>query len=99
MGLKVGGRGGAGHGREMHRRPDPLPPPSTAPQDEFAAARAWVASSLSFAHGGSVSVFEVTIRELGGLLAAFDLSGDRVFLDKARRLGGSGGSFAPLQLL
>lgn len=57
-------------------------------QDEFNAAREWVASSLSFAHGGSISVFEITIRELGGLLAAFDLSGDRVFLDKARATRG-----------
>lgn len=34
-----------------------------------------------------VSVFETTIRELGGLLSAFDLSGDPVFVDKAERLG------------
>ena len=36
---------------------------------------------------GEVSVFETTIRELGGLLAAFDLSGEMVFLDKATDLG------------
>jgi len=34
-----------------------------------------------------VSVFETTIRELGGLLSAYDLSGERVFLDKAKELG------------
>ncbi len=54
---------------------------------EFQEARDWVASHLSFAGGGSISVFEVTIRVLGGLLAAFDLSADPVFLEKARDLG------------
>lgn len=34
-----------------------------------------------------VSVFETTIRVLGGLLSAYDLSGDGVFLNKARELG------------
>lgn len=34
-----------------------------------------------------MSVFETTIRELGGLLAAFDFSGESVFLDKAEDLG------------
>ena len=34
-----------------------------------------------------MSVFETTIRELGGLLSAFDLSGDMVFLSKATDLG------------
>lgn len=54
---------------------------------EFAEAREWVASKLSFDHAGSVSVFETTIRELGGLLSAFDLSGDAIFLEKAKQLG------------
>lgn len=53
---------------------------------EFAEAREWVAKSLSFDHAGTVSVFETTIRELGGLLAAFDLSQDQVFLQRAREL-------------
>ena len=53
---------------------------------EFDEARDWVANSLSFGRAGTVSVFETTIRELGGLLSAFDLSGERVFLDKAREL-------------
>ena len=30
----------------------------------------------------NVSVFEMTIRGIGGLLAAHDLSGDAVFLDR-----------------
>ena len=45
-------------------------------------------SSHTFGNAGSVSVFETTIRELGGLLSAYDLSKDRVFLDKALELGG-----------
>ena len=35
----------------------------------------------------SVPLTQTTIRELGGLLSAFDLSGDSVFLDKAKELG------------
>jgi mannosyl-oligosaccharide alpha-1,2-mannosidase len=54
---------------------------------EFAEAREWVATSLNFAKGVSVSVFEITIRVLGGLLAAYDLSKDRLFLEKATDLG------------
>ena len=34
-----------------------------------------------------MSTFETTIRMLGGLLAAFDLSGEQVFLTKATDLG------------
>lgn len=51
-------------------------------KDEFWKARDWVRDHLSFGRAGDVSVFETTIRELGGLLAAYDLSGDRVFMDK-----------------
>lgn len=35
----------------------------------------------------SVNVFETTIRVLGGLLAAFHLSGEEVLLEKADNLG------------
>lgn len=55
-------------------------------KEEFAEAREWVAKSLTFDHAGSVSVFETTIRELGGLLSAYDMSQDEVFLQKARQL-------------
>lgn len=54
---------------------------------EFSEARDWVAQSLTFNNAGVVSVFETTIRELGGLLAAYDLSKDDVFLKKAEDLG------------
>ena len=33
-----------------------------------------------------MSLFETCIRELGGLLSAFDLSGDRMFLEKSEDL-------------
>jgi uncharacterized protein YyaL (SSP411 family) len=55
-------------------------------KDEFKEARDWVATSLTFEHAGTVSVFETTIRELGGLLAAYDLSKDTIFLTKAQQL-------------
>ena len=56
-------------------------------KDEFWKARDWVRDSLSCTRVGSVSVFETTIRSLGGLLAAYDWSGDKTFLDKANDLG------------
>lgn len=46
-------------------------------------ARAWVEESLVFSNNRDVNLFEVTIRVLGGLLAAYHLSGDKLFLDKA----------------
>ncbi|EQC31483.1 hypothetical protein SDRG_10659 [Saprolegnia diclina VS20] len=55
--------------------------------DEFHRARDWVAYNLDFTHlgvdGNVVSIFEVTIRELGGLLGAFAVSRDPVFLQRA----------------
>jgi mannosyl-oligosaccharide alpha-1,2-mannosidase len=50
---------------------------------EFKEARDWVASSLSFNKPSTVSLFETTIRVLGGLNSAYDLSKDKIFLDKA----------------
>ena len=57
-------------------------------RDEFLRARNWVRDHLSFdSVEQDASVFEVTIRCLGGLLSAYDLSGDQVFLSKADDLG------------
>ncbi|GLT28719.1 hypothetical protein SLA2020_036300 [Shorea laevis] len=53
-------------------------------QEQFQRAREWVANSLDFNKDYEASVFETTIRVLGGLLSAYDLSGDNVFLEKAR---------------
>lgn len=56
-------------------------------KEEFWEARDWVRDHLSHDHVKSVSVFETTIRSLGGLLSAYDWSGDHAFLDKAVDLG------------
>lgn len=56
-------------------------------KDEFWRGRDWVRDHLTFENTGQVSFFETTIRELGGLLAAYDLSGDDTFLTKAKDLG------------
>eukprot|EP01051_Picozoa_sp_SAG22_P013515 SAG22_NODE_1524_length_4228_cov_4.624606_1_plen_93_part_00 len=37
--------------------------------------------------GGKVSFFETTIRDLGGLMSAYDMSGDAQLLAKAKELG------------
>ena len=56
-------------------------------KDEFWDARDYVRDHLRFGSGATISVFETTIRALGGLLSAFDLSRDRAFLNKAEELG------------
>lgn len=56
-------------------------------EDEFRKAREWVANSLNFNKDYEASVFETTIRVVGGLLSAYDLSGDEVFLEKAKDIG------------
>jgi len=53
----------------------------------FKEARDWVATSLNLDSMTSISVFETTIRALGGLLSAYDLSEDPIFLEKAKILG------------
>jgi len=50
---------------------------------EFRVARDWVAHNLSFIRDAYVSTFEITIRVLGGLLSAYHLSHDDIFLNKA----------------
>ncbi|XP_043463104.1 endoplasmic reticulum mannosyl-oligosaccharide 1,2-alpha-mannosidase [Leptopilina heterotoma] len=55
--------------------------------EEFKDARDWVEHSLVFTLNRDVNLFEVTIRVLGGLLAAYHLSSDKLFLDKAIDLG------------
>ncbi|KAK1416965.1 hypothetical protein QVD17_26085 [Tagetes erecta] len=52
--------------------------------EQFQKAREWVANSLDFNKNYDASVFETTIRVVGGLLSAYDLSGDNVFLEKAK---------------
>lgn len=57
--------------------------------EEFERAHAWVAENMTFdvTHQQSISFFETTIRVLGGLMAAHDLSGSHLFLEKAEDLG------------
>ncbi|KVI05842.1 Glycoside hydrolase, family 47 [Cynara cardunculus var. scolymus] len=52
--------------------------------EQFQKAREWVVTSLDFNKNYDASVFETTIRVVGGLLSAYDLSGDNVFLEKAK---------------
>ncbi|XP_055701613.1 endoplasmic reticulum mannosyl-oligosaccharide 1,2-alpha-mannosidase [Phlebotomus papatasi] len=56
-------------------------------RQEFDEARQWVDTGLSFEVNRDVNLFEVTIRVLGGLLSAYHLSGDQMFLVKAADLG------------
>ncbi|KAL5974120.1 hypothetical protein ACLOJK_030783 [Asimina triloba] len=51
---------------------------------QFQKAREWIANSLDFNKDYDASVFETTIRVVGGLLSAYDLSEDQVFLGKAK---------------
>lgn len=54
--------------------------------DEAAKTRAYIADNLSFDKDVSVSVFEITIRLLGGLLSAHEMTGDARLLAKAEDL-------------
>lgn len=55
-------------------------------KEEFAEARQWVATELTFNRRGKFNTFETTIRVLGGLLSAYHLSHDAIFLEKATDL-------------
>lgn len=50
---------------------------------EFDEARNWVEQYLRLDVDHDVNLFEVTIRVLGGLLSAYHLTGDKMFLAKA----------------
>ncbi|XP_053566763.1 mannosyl-oligosaccharide 1,2-alpha-mannosidase IA [Bombina bombina] len=56
-------------------------------KDEFKEAKEWVEKNLEFNVNAEVSVFEVNIRFVGGLLSAYYLSGDEIFRRKAVELG------------
>ncbi|OCT78104.1 mannosyl-oligosaccharide 1,2-alpha-mannosidase IA [Xenopus laevis] len=55
--------------------------------DEFKDAKEWVEKNLVFNVNAEVSVFEVNIRFVGGLLSAYYISGEEVFRRKAVELG------------
>ncbi|XP_027018619.1 mannosidase, alpha, class 1B, member 1b [Tachysurus fulvidraco] len=54
---------------------------------EFDDARQWVATQLSFGKNVDVNLFESTIRILGSLLSTYHLTGDSLFLEKAKDIG------------
>ncbi|XP_026167582.1 mannosidase, alpha, class 1B, member 1b isoform X3 [Mastacembelus armatus] len=56
-------------------------------KEEFKEAKAWVAAELTFNKNVDVNLFESTIRILGGLLSTYHLTGDTLFLDKAKDIG------------
>ncbi|XP_066502351.1 endoplasmic reticulum mannosyl-oligosaccharide 1,2-alpha-mannosidase [Hoplias malabaricus] len=56
-------------------------------KEEFEEAKGWVEKELSFSKNVDVNLFESTIRILGGLLSTYHLSGDPLFLDKAKDIG------------
>ncbi|XP_028910063.1 endoplasmic reticulum mannosyl-oligosaccharide 1,2-alpha-mannosidase [Ornithorhynchus anatinus] len=56
-------------------------------REEFEEARKWVATELLFEKNVDVNLFESTIRILGGLLSTYHLSGDGLFLEKAKDIG------------
>lgn len=53
-------------------------------KEQFQRAREWVATELDFNKNYDASVFETTIRVVGGLLSSYDLSQDKIFLEKAK---------------
>ena len=58
-------------------------------EEEFARAKDWVREKMDPSKGGDqdISFFETVIRLLGGLVSAYDLSGDKALLDIAEDLG------------
>uniref|UniRef100_A0A8D0GWH1 alpha-1,2-Mannosidase n=1 Tax=Sphenodon punctatus TaxID=8508 RepID=A0A8D0GWH1_SPHPU len=56
-------------------------------RDEFKEAKEWVEKNLDFNVNAEISVFEVNIRFVGGLLSAYYLSGEEIFRKKAVELG------------
>lgn len=56
-------------------------------KEEYDQAREFVEKKLTFERDQDVNLFEITIRVLGGLLSAYDLTGDKLFKEKAVELG------------
>ncbi|EJF67382.1 glycoside hydrolase [Dichomitus squalens LYAD-421 SS1] len=55
-------------------------------QDEYARARKWVETKMSFDRDANFNTFETTIRVLGGLLSAYHFTKDELYLEKAKEL-------------
>eukprot|EP00930_Biecheleria_cincta_P082580 TRINITY_DN72296_c0_g1_i1.p1 TRINITY_DN72296_c0_g1~~TRINITY_DN72296_c0_g1_i1.p1 ORF type:complete len:863 (+),score=137.31 TRINITY_DN72296_c0_g1_i1:285-2591(+) len=56
-------------------------------REEFERGALWVQESLNFDKDLNLNLFETTIRQLGGLLSAFLLSGRTALFEKAKDLG------------
>ncbi|XP_072518257.1 endoplasmic reticulum mannosyl-oligosaccharide 1,2-alpha-mannosidase isoform X2 [Salminus brasiliensis] len=56
-------------------------------KEEFEESKEWVEKELSFSKNVDVNLFESTIRILGGLLSTYHLTGDTLFLEKAKDIG------------
>ncbi|KAH7826265.1 putative endoplasmic reticulum mannosyl-oligosaccharide 1,2-alpha-mannosidase-like protein [Monocercomonoides exilis] len=56
-------------------------------RSEYEKARKWVQDNFNMESGKCISLFEATIRILGGLLSIYDLTGDELYLDKAEMVG------------
>ncbi|VDL64811.1 unnamed protein product, partial [Nippostrongylus brasiliensis] len=56
-------------------------------KEEVSEGTEWIRNSLSFEKDRYVNLFETTIRVLGGLLSAYHLTGDQMFVEKADDLG------------
>ena len=54
-------------------------------EDEYKQVRAYLAEHLIFTEQEDINVFETSIRVIGGLLAAYALTGDKMFLDKSEQ--------------
>ncbi|KZS93510.1 glycoside hydrolase [Sistotremastrum niveocremeum HHB9708] len=54
--------------------------------EEYRRARSWVDTKLTFEVDGIFNVFETTIRVLGGLLSAYHLTHDSLYIDRAKDL-------------
>ena len=57
--------------------------------EEYTQSYNWILENFSLIHTQLYSIFEITIRELGGLLSAYELTQEKLFLDKATLLGDS----------
>lgn len=54
-------------------------------KEEFERSKNWIKDN--FRMSGTYSIFEIVIRHLGAFLSAYQLSGDKVFLNKAIDIG------------
>eukprot|EP00762_Andalucia_godoyi_P000116 ANDGO_02385.mRNA.1 Mannosyl-oligosaccharide 1 len=56
-------------------------------EEEFQDGVEWIRNKLSFDRNADISFFETTIRCLGGLLSAYEMSGEEILLERAVDLG------------